>query len=98
MSKEFPVWDEKYEKLGVTPHELYMRQNGLCWLKPRVLPDGDIKIYCTDGKDEAETALMLNPTYECARCMMRFTTDAIKEKLSGNESQFGEDSGGSNTR
>ncbi len=35
----FPVWDDKYNKLGVTPRELYMRQQGLCYLIPEV--DGD---------------------------------------------------------
>jgi hypothetical protein len=75
---KLPIWKEKYEKLGVTPRELYMRQNGLCWLKPIPLPDGSVKIFCTDGEDEAETQLMLNPTIECAKCMAGFAARVIE--------------------
>ena len=76
--EKLPIWKEKYEKLGVTPRELYMRQNKLCWLKPIPLPDGTVKIFCTDGKDQAETQLMLNPTVECAKCMACFAARVVE--------------------
>jgi hypothetical protein len=76
---KLPVWNDKYDKLGVSPRELYMRQQGLCWLKPERQPDGSVKIYCTDGKDSAETQLMLNPTFECAKCMAGFTAKVIED-------------------
>lgn len=77
------VWDSKYERLGVTPRELYMRQNNLCWLRPEIMSDGKVIIFCTDGKDKAETSKMLNPTHECARCMINFTTKSIQDSLNG---------------
>jgi len=76
---KLPIWKEKYEKLGVSPRELYMRQQGLCWLKPEQQPDGVVKIFCTDGKDTAETQLMLNPTIECAKCMSCFAVKVIED-------------------
>ena len=76
---KFPIWDEKYENLGVTPIELYMRQNGLCWLTTEVDPEGTVTLYCTDGEDKSKTRLMLNPTYECARCIATFTEKSIED-------------------
>ena len=76
--KKLPIWKEKYEKMGVTPRELYMRQNGLCWPVAEVSPDGTAKIFCTDGKDKAETARMLNPTVECAQCMATFAARVVE--------------------
>jgi hypothetical protein len=80
---KLPIWKEKYEKLGVTPEELYMRQNRLCWLKPRPTPDGTVKIFCTDGKEEAETQFMLNPTIECVKCMSCFAARVIENGING---------------
>jgi len=77
-STKLPVWNEKYEKLGVTAHELYMRQSGLCHLKSAVGPEGDVVIWCTDNKDSAVTAKMLNPTIECIQCIVRFTTAVME--------------------
>lgn len=87
MSEEFhkiaklPIWKEKYEKMGVTPQELYMRQNKLCWLKATVDPSGKAVISCTDGKDEALTAGMLNPTIECVQCMTGFAGKVIGDSV-----------------
>lgn len=89
MSKEpdfeamefFPIWKEKYEKMGVTPRELYMRQHGLCWLEAEVAPEGEVTLFCTDGKDRAETARMLNPTLECMQCISRFTCQVVRDAV-----------------
>ena len=83
--KHFPIWKENYEKMGVTPRELYMRQNGLCWLVAEVDPEKNVVLYCTDGKDKAETACMLNPTLECAQCMAGFAAQVVKDAVSENE-------------
>ncbi len=83
----FPIWDEKYNKMGVTPRELYMRQNGLCWLVQRIDSSGEISIRCTDGKDEAETDRMLNPTHECIKCIAGFTKKVIKDAIKGSQSE-----------
>ncbi len=74
--------NEKYNKMGVTPNELYLRQTGKCWLMYIYDDYGDGKevlgaLYCTDGKEFADTSRMLNPTFECAQCFSRFT---LKEK------------------
>lgn len=78
---KLPIWKEKYEKLGVTPRELYMRQNSLCWLVPNIDPEGNVTIQCTDGKDKATTANMLNPTIECVQCMVCFTTKVMEDEI-----------------
>lgn len=78
---KFPVWKESYAKLGVSPRELYMRQQKLCYLKPVMLPDGKIKIFCTDGDQSAETCKMLNPTQECAECMATFAIKTMEGKI-----------------
>lgn len=77
------VWDEKYEKMGVTPVELYMRQNGLCWLRAEVNSNNEVTVFCTDGKDKAQTDLMLNPTYECVKCMVGNYRKVIEDAISG---------------
>ena len=77
----FPMWKDDYTKLGVTPEELYMRQQGLCWLKPVALPDGTVKLFCTDGGESAETRKMLNPTVECVNCMACFTIKIMESKV-----------------
>lgn len=77
-TKKLPIWKDKYDKMGVTPKELYMRQNRLCWLKPISRPDGSVIIFCTDGVDKAETSLMLNPTLECAKCMSSFSAKVVE--------------------
>ena len=78
---KLPIWKEKYDKLGVSPQELYMRQNELCWLKATIDPDGKALLFCTDGEDEARTDRMLNPTIECVECMTDFTRKVIEESV-----------------
>ena len=78
--EKLPIWKEKYSKLGVTPRELYMRQNGLCWLEHKVSANGDIVLFCTDGKEKAVTDRMLNPTLECIQCITNYTKKALQEK------------------
>lgn len=82
---ELPIYKEQYDKMGVSALELYMRQNGKCWLVPEVDSNNKVKIYCTDGIDKAETNKMLNPTFECAKCMMNFTTRVIEDKIKDNK-------------
>lgn len=77
---KLPVWDERYEKLGVSPHELYLRQQGLCYLVKKKDNQGNIEIYCTDGKDAAITSGLLNPTFECVKCMTGFMKRDLDEK------------------
>lgn len=79
MSK--PVWKDEYTSMGVTPHELYLRQQGLCKLQAEMHEDGAIVIYCTDGKDKAETDRMLNPTIECVKCMSKSLVKVIKNDI-----------------
>lgn len=55
------------EVVGITPLELYMRQNGLCYLELK-----DDEVYCTDGEDSARTDWLANPTIECSRCLSNF--------------------------
>jgi hypothetical protein len=76
---KLPVWNDKYDKIGVTPDELYLRQQGLCWLKPITHADGTVELYCTDGVDIAMTRRMLNPTFECAKCMATFAEKVIED-------------------
>ena len=71
-----PEWKDKYSKMGVTPRELYMRQNGLCWLIVDKMDD-ETTIYCTDGVDKAPTDAMLNPTIECVKCIICFSKKFI---------------------
>lgn len=86
MSDEaFPIWKEDYAKLGVTPRELYMRQNGLCWLVPEIDQNSTVVIFCTDGIDKAITSRMLNPTIECVQCMINFTSKVIEREVKSNK-------------
>lgn len=82
-SEEKPVWKEKYEKLAVTPKELCLRQQGKCWLELAFDNFGDHfefgTLYCTDGKDYAETAAMLNPTNECIICLVSLVRKIVEE-------------------
>lgn len=64
--------EDKCNIIGVTPLELYMRQNGLCYL---VMKGGEV--YCTDGEDEYRTEDLSNPTTECSRCMVKFFKSKI---------------------
>ncbi len=79
--EKFPIWKEAYEKMGVTPRELYMRQNRLCELVTEVDHNGDTTLYCTDGKHKAETRKMLNPTIECMHCISGFTEAVISDAI-----------------
>jgi len=77
--------NDRYSKMGVTPNELYLRQSGGCWLTFIYDDYGDGEkilggLYCTDGKDYAETGNMLNPTFECAKCFSKFTLKEKNEK------------------
>jgi len=92
-AERLPIWKEKYEKLGVTPRELYMRQNRLCWLKPEAKPGGSVVIHCTDGEDTADTINMLNPTIECVRCMVVFMTQTMEQEIAKDEPREGSNSG-----
>jgi hypothetical protein len=69
-------YKEKYEKMGITPKELFLRQQGLCWLELAFDDEGEKKIpgelYCTDGKEYSPTSHMLNPTLECMECVKTF--------------------------
>ena len=91
----FPIWKEKYEKMGITPFELYMRQNGLCWLVPDI-SQGVVVLHCTDGKDKAETSKMLNPTFECMQCVSRFTEKVISDAVQTSRKDSKEESGSDN--
>lgn len=78
---ELPIiWDDKYERMGVSPEELYMRQQGLCYLIVEKDAMGNKIIHCTDGKEKAPTASLLNPTFECSNCMVNFMSDLLYEK------------------
>lgn len=78
-----PKDDIKYGMMGVTPKELYFRQTGKCWLE-LVYDDygentkevGDL--YCTDGKEYAITGNMLNPSYECVKCLTFFILNGAR--------------------
>jgi hypothetical protein len=74
-----PKWKEEYRSMGVTSRELYLRQEGLCYLRVEKDEEGEVTIYCTDGNEKAETARMLNPTLECAKCMSRNLVKVIKD-------------------
>jgi hypothetical protein len=65
------------EAFGVTPLELYMRQNGLCYL---TTVSG--VVYCTDGVDEFRFDELCNPTVECVRCV-----HSMMSRLVDNEAQ-----------
>ena len=81
-------WDEKYAHMGVTARELYMRQNNLCWLVAMKTFEGEVALFCTDGKDVAQTSRMLNPTHECVKCIAGFTEKMIKDALQNDEPEI----------
>src|SRR4030042_5606913 len=76
-------YNPKYDQMGVTPKELYYRQNKLC--HPINIYDNiDNKIifgdvYCTDGKECALTKRMLNPTFECVECLTNFIRRILED-------------------
>lgn len=67
--------EKRCTDVGITPLELYMRQNGLCRLLER-----DGQVFCTDGVDEALAHELANPTHECSRCFVSFILGLINEK------------------
>ena len=81
MSEKEITFDEceystKYDRMGVTPRELYYRQQRMCKLQfaydeyeGEKTPGG---LYCTDGTEFALFGSMLNPTFECIQCVNRF--------------------------
>ena len=81
LIQTLPIWKEKYSKMGVTPRELYLRQNKLCWLQVEEDSDKNVELYCTDGKEKAKTSCMLNPTIECVNCMADFSKNIIKNGI-----------------
>lgn len=91
MSDEFPIWKEKYDRMGVTPEELYLRQTGKCFIRPEVDSEGKVSLHCTDGNHKALTGGLLNPTYECMVCLSRFTENVIEEELRGNKPEIRKD-------
>ena len=66
-----PIWDDRYDRMGVSAHELYLRQNNLCYLVVDG-PDDDRVSLLYRWKRRARTDRLLNPTFECARCMSSF--------------------------
>lgn len=74
---------KKYSLMGVNPRELYLRQIKKCWLEVvsnDSVDDEEPKytLHCTDGAEYGETNKMLNPTFECIKCLTAFTLK-IKE-------------------
>jgi hypothetical protein len=76
---------DKYDKMGVTPTELKCRQDGICYL--RIIYDKIDNTYefgelfCTDGEEYAPTRSLLNPTFECVKCMTDFILRGIKSNM-----------------
>lgn len=75
LLKSLVALEEKCANIGITPLELYMRQNGLCWL---MVEEGDI--FCTDGKDRALARELANPTYKCTKCFVSFIKRLLDDK------------------
>ena len=68
---------KKYNLMGINPKEIYLRQTKQCWLE--IVSNNCVKdkeaqdiLYCTDGKEYAECNKMLNPTFECIKCLTTF--------------------------
>jgi hypothetical protein len=76
-----PKWKDEYSQMSVSPHELYLRQSGECRLEAVIADSGEVTVYCTDGKEKAETSCMLNPTLECAQCLVKNLVKAIKNGI-----------------
>lgn len=68
----------EYNSIYITPEELYLRQQGKCWIKVEKDGDDNVKLFCTDGKDIARTDCMLNPTPECIKCLSKNLVKVIK--------------------
>ena len=81
---EEPIYKDVYDKTGVTTRELYMRQNGLCKLEAVVDDEGNVEVFCTDGKEFAPTSCMLNPTVECMKCITGNLVKVIKNGIKVN--------------
>jgi hypothetical protein len=87
-------YNKKYDRMGVNPNELYLRQNGICHLMVALdSVDGKEEIgdlYCTDGNEYAPTGCMLNPTFECVKCISSFLIERLKEmeKKNNNSKDF----------
>lgn len=81
-------YSDKYEKMGVTPQELYFRQQRLCHLQLIYdnVDDEEILggVYCTDGKDYALFGSMLNPTFECIQCVTQFVMEELNNNIMQN--------------
>lgn len=76
--------EPKYDLMGVSPRELFYRQQGLCWLEA-ALDEYDGKkhfgtLYCTDGKEYADTASMTNPTFECVVCLVSYIRNLVSKE------------------
>ncbi len=76
-NKDKVLDSDRYNKMGVSPNELYLRQTGKCWLSLIYdeYENGDKvlgALYCTDGQEFAETCKMINPTFECIKCLSKF--------------------------
>ncbi len=83
--------------MGVTAHELYLRQNGLCWLVPQITPEGEVALFCTDGQEVGQTSKMLNPTHECVKCIAGFTERMIKDALQNDQPENRQDHSGNDS-
>lgn len=73
MENKLLTLEEACDKIGVTPLELYMRQNHQCYLVGGTVVSGVLgPLYCTDGVDTAPTEFLANPTIECSQCLVRY--------------------------
>lgn len=80
-----PKDNEKYSRMGVTPEELCLRQEGKCHLELFIdNVDGEFQIdqlYCTDNEEFALTKDLLNPTFECIRCLNNKLINTVSELM-----------------
>lgn len=78
-------FSEKYEKMGTTPRELKCRQDGICYLKVIYDQIEDTyefgELFCTDGTEYSPTRSLLNPSFECVKCMTNFILNEIKNNM-----------------
>lgn len=86
MHDNYPEFKEKYNSMGVTPYELYLRQNSKCNLVLAYDTYEGVEVpgelYCTDGKELAPTKGLLNPTFECVQCLTSFIMEGQADKMS----------------
>lgn len=85
MEKNKLEYKDKYNLMGVTPKELYLRQTNACWLET-VFDYYENKtqisdLYCTNGKEYALTRTMCNPTFECVQCLSNYIIKLEQQKL-----------------